>query len=498
MRSIYNQRKVLHQRQSGYLLIMTLIFSSVLLTIVTSIIGFAVVQSRVITAKIHYEQAGHIAEAGLNYYKWYLAHHPNDMTHGTGAPGPYVFTYYDPEGEAIGEYALDVQSTQFCGETNSVRVESVGHTYANPAIKRKISARYARPSVADYAFILNSSVWAGPDRVITGPYHSNGGIRMDGRNDSTVTSNLAFWSCNSSFGCTPTVNHNGVFTTTSNANPALFSFPSPPVDFSGITVDLTNLKQRALTGGGHYFPRVTQGNGNGNNDRFGYRVTFNTNGTVSVRRVNGTVNYWGYSSEEGWQQERNVVNNTNSIETFTPSPTCPVLFFEDKVWLEGEVHGKVTVVAANLINSAIQESIILNGSITYSSATSSGLLAIAQKDILIGLNVPDTMYINGVYIAQNGRYGRNMYCQNSSNVNCPNNRVLPGNYQQFAIRNHEIMNGTIVSNGRVGTQWISGNTTLSGFLNRTNNYDRLLATDPPPFTPVTSDVYQFHEWRDGD
>lgn len=479
-----NPRRHSHYKsqQSGYLLIMTLVFSSVLLTIVTSMIGFAVVQSRVITNRIQYEQAGQIAEAGLNYYKWYLAHHPNDMTHGTGGPGPYVFTYYDPEGEAVGEYSINIASTQFCGETNSVRVESVGHTYANPDASRLLSARYARPTVADYAFILNSSVWAGADRVITGPYHSNGGIRMDGRNESTVTSNLASWTCNSSFGCSPAGTRDGVFTTTTNANTSLFSFPSPPVDFSGITVDLNNIKNKAEHGGGLYFPEITHGNG-----RFGYRVTFNDDDTVTVRRVNGTVKVYGYSSEEGWKKERPIITESNNAQTLPIPADCPVLFFEDDVWLEGTVSGKVTMGVGDLTSFPEPRSIILNNNVLYASATSSGLLAVAQNNILVGVEVPNNMIVNGIYIAQNGHYGRNYYTTGSMN----------NNYDEYVMRNSLTMNGTIVSNGRVGTQWTNNGVTISGFLSRTNNYDRLLSTDPPPFTPATSDVYKFHEWRDG-
>jgi len=480
------QRK---NNQNGYLLIFVLIFSSVLFTIISSFITFIVVQSKVVTARVQFEQAGQIAEAGLNYYKWFLAHYPNDTTNGTGLPGPYVGVYSDPEGGEIGEYSLSIANSMYCGEVASLTVESTGHTYENPSVTRTIKARYARPTVADYAFVLNSSVWAGPDRVITGPYHSNGGVRMDGTNDSVVTSQLTSWTCTDSFGCNPAGSRSGVFTTTSNANTALFAYPAAPINFAGISVDLAQLKQRAQTGGGRYFAPISN-----NSNRFGYGVEFNANGTVTVRRVTGTANYYSYTTENGWQQERNVVNSANIIETFTPPANCPVLFFEDKVWLSGAVRDKVTVVSANLINPNVSNSIILNGNITYTSPTTSGLLAIAQQDVLIGLDVPDTMYINGIFIAQNGQYGRNHYC--NSTTYCTSQQRLPGSLQGYVTRTAEIMNGTIVSNGRVGTQWVSGETTVSGFLNRYNTYDRNLVSDPPPFVPVTSDVYRFSDWQD--
>lgn len=471
-----------HNVQGGYLLIMVLVFSSVLFTITASLIGFVVVQNKVVVQRVHYNQAGHIAEAGLNYYKWYLAHHPGDVTHGTGAPGPYIFPYSDPEGGVIGEYHIMTETTQFCGEVNTIRVAAEGHTYAAPSVRRTMSARYARPTVADYAFVLNSSVWAGPDRVITGPYHSNGGVRMDGRNDSTVTSNLASWTCTSSFGCNPNSTRDGVFTTTANANAGLFEFPSPPVDFAGITVDLSTIRNRANGGGGLYFPRITNGS-----NRFGYHVNFNSNGTLTVRRVTSAPQYWGFTTENGRQLERHVIGGSDLVGTFTIPTSCPIVYFEDKVWLEGVVRDKVTLVAADLVNAGVSPSIILHDDITYVSATSSGLLAIAEQDILIGFEVPDNMRINGVFIAQNGRYGRNHYVTSDFSTS----------YQQYVLRNSETMNGTIVSNGRVGTQWVNtSGVTISGFRNRTNTYDRLLATDPPPFIPTTSDVYQFQEWRD--
>jgi hypothetical protein len=476
------------QAPAGFLMVLVLVFGSVLFTIASSFIVFIVTQSRLIEQKVQLESAGQIAEAGLNYYKWYLAHFPNDVTNGTGLPGPYVGVYNDPEGGAIGEYSLSIASTTYCGSIASIDVTSTGHTYENPAVTRQISARYARPTVAEFAFILNSSVWAGPDRTINGPYHSNGGIRMDGTHNSVVTSNVATWNCDSSFGCSPSGNRNGVFTTTANANPALFEYPSAPINFAGLTVDLATMQTRAQNNGGLYIAP---------SGASGYRVVFNAAGTVSVYRVTSTYLYWGYTTESGWQQERNVYNANTLVGTYAIPATCPLIFVEDKVWLEGTVRDRVALAAADLDTSGVNPSIILKNNITYVSATSSALLAVAEQDVLIGVDVPDDMSINGIYIAQNGRYGRNNYCNNTAY--CSSTQRLPNsspNLRQYTIRNSETMNGTIVSNGRVGTQWTNGGVTVSGFLDRYNTYDRNLVANPPPLVPVTSDVFEFSEWRD--
>lgn len=470
------------QNKQGYLLVMVLVYSSIFFVIVTAFIGFIITQSKLFEQKVLIEQSGQIAEAGLNYYKWFLAHYPNDTTNGTGLPGPYVGIYSDPEGSAIGEYSLSIDSNTYCGEVSSIRVTSTGYTYADPDVKRIISARYARPTVSEYAFILNNNVWAGSDRVITGPYHSNGGIRMDGTNSSVVTSGQTTWSCTSSFGCSPTASRNGVFTTTGNANTSLFAFPSAPINFAGITVDLSNIQDHAENDGGIYIPP---------SGAYGYRVRFNGNSTVSVYLVDQTYNYRGSYDGSNWVYERHIIEDDDPYGTYTISDACPVIFVEDKVWLEGSINQKVTIAAADVDSAGVNPGMILNGDITYTSAITSGLLAIAEQDILVGVVVPDVMRTDGIFIAQNGKFARNHYT--SSYLPNPSG---PLDYRPYYERTSHTMNGTIVSNLGGGTQWSSGGVFSSGFHNRYNSYDRNLVEYPPPFVPVTSDVYRFTDWRD--
>ncbi len=467
----------------GYLMILVLVFGAIFFTIISSFTVFIVTQSRLIAQRVELETAGQIAEAGLNYYKWYLAHYPNDVTNGTGLPGPYVGVYSDPEGGPIGEYSLSIASTTYCGDVASIRVTSVGYTYEMPDVRRTMTARYTKPTVADYAFILNSNVWAGADRVVNGPYHSNGGIRFDGTNNGSVTSGQTTWTCNSSYGCSPSGNRNGVFTTTGNPNTALFDYPATNIDFNGITVDLSQMKTKAQNNGGLYIPPAGGTNA-------GYRITFNSNNTITVRRVTSTVLHRGNATgvSTDWTDERNIPNGTTLVGTYPISTTCPLIYVEDKVWLEGTVASKVAIAAAS--DTATDPSMILQGNITYTSATSSGLLAIAEQDVLIGVNVPEDMYINGIFIAKNGKYGRNLYCGTGVSGCSGNN--LPAGYGSFAALNSENFNGTIVSNGRVGTQWTNG----SGFDTRYNTYDRNLVDNPPPLIPSTSDDYEFSDWQD--
>lgn len=479
-----NAKKVMNSK--GFFLVLVLVLGSIFFAITSAFIGYIVTQSQVVQQRYLLDRSSDIAEAGLNYYKWYLAHFPNDVTNGTGVPGPYIEPYYDPEGAAIGEFSLDIASTTFCGDIASIEVSSTGYTYEDPSLTRTITARYAQPTVAEYAFIINSNVWAGADRTIVGPYHSNQGIRMDGTNQSTVTSGLMSWTCTSSYDCSPDSTEDGVFTTTANANAALFSFPSSPINFTDLTIDLVNMKDRAQNNNGWYFT-----DSGGGND--GYRFVFNGDGTFTVHTVTNTYSYWGYSSADGWQVEDNVISSQSSGTTYNIDPNCPLIYVEDRVWLEGVVDEKVTLAAADTTSSSVNPDIILQDNITYVDPDEDGLLAIAENNVLIGLTVPNDMEVNGIFVAQDGRYGRNYYKVSGY-------QDVLSFHNSYVCRNSLTMNGTIVSNGRVGTRWTGSycGGYSSGFGTRYNSYDRNLVDNPPPLVPNTSDVYDFTEWREED
>jgi len=461
---------------TGYLSVFVLIFGAIFFLIFSSLMGFVITQKNVQDAKGVEEKSLAIAEAGLNYYKWYLAHNPDDVTNGTGEAGPYVMEYSDPEAGVFGEYSLDIDSNEACGDTVSVDIRSTGYLSDDPGHIETVYARYARPTVSEYAYIINSNVWAGDDRTIIGPYHSNGIIRMDGTNNSTVSSGQESWVCDGSLPCDPYSNGatlDAVYGDGPNSD--LWEVAVPPVNFLGITLDLANMKSKAQAGG-RYFD---------DSGDYGYLVDFQSNDTFNIYRVTGTQSYQGYTEENGWQYERNVITSTSPVagNPYSIPSDCSLIYIEDKVWLEGDISGKVTIAAADVDTVGVDPSIILSDNINYTD-DDAGLLAIAEEDVLVGVDVPDDMELNGIFVAQNGRFGRNLY-----------DSSLPWYLDQYQYRNSLTIHGTIVSNGRVGTKWVCGGTWCSGFGTRYNSYDRDLVTDPPPLTPTVSDTYQFIEWR---
>lgn len=475
--------RFIHKTAPGSFVILTLVFSGVFLTLISSLAGYIFVEKRAQLAQENREKSLHLAEAGLEYYRWYLAHNPGDLTHGTGNPGPYEFTLSDPEGAPLGTFSISVEGETYCGVETDIRIRSTGRTFADQTLSRTVEARYARPTVAEYSHIVDANVWAGDDRVISGPYHSNGGVRMDATHNATVSSGVSSWLCTSSFGCSPNQNQDGVFG--SGSNPDLWQFPTTPVDFAGISVNLSDLRGYALADGNHV----------PNSDRYGYRIIFNGDGTFTARRITSATQVWGYSTENGWEEERRVVGNQQSGTTYTINPDCPVVFVEDDVWLEGVVEGKVVLVAANVTSPGVDHSITLNGNITYADGVDDGITVIAEENILVGVNVPNEMTIHGVFIAQNGRFGRNHYCT----YDCSSergNQGLPGSLDEYVTRSTLNTVGSVVSKNRVGTKWTSGGIFISGFNQRNDTYDRALAEAPPPFTPVVSEDFLLRSWRE--
>ena len=470
---------ILRTQDSVFFLVFSLVFGSVFFMLIVSLITYVVSQKKLQDARYEGHRAQDIAEAGLNYYRWYLSHFPDDTTNGTTTPGPYVHTYYDPEGAAIGEFSLEISSTTACGDVQSIDIYSTGHTYDSPNIERTIYGRYAQPTVAEYAYIIESSVWAGSDRTIIGPYHSNNIIRMDGTNNSTVSSGQENWVCDGSLPCSPDPTGTTLDAVYGDGpNFDLWSMAVPPITFTSISGDLVDIQDKAQNQGGIYIPP---------SGSYGYRATFNGDGTITFREVDQTWSHNEYATGVGWYTARNLIRDDDpTAYTNVPIPDdCPVIFVEDKVWLEGDIEGKVTIAAADMDTLGEDHSIILHDNITYNSATS-GLLAIAEVDVLVGYDVPDDMELNGIFIAQTGRFGRNYY---SSNTNGGDR-----------CRNSLTINGTIVSNGRVGTKWTGSGCGSygSGFETRYNTYDRNLVSDPPPHTPDVSETYRFVEWREMD
>ena len=460
----------------GYLMLLALVFGAIFFIVFGALSSFVLTENRSESAAASKAKALGIAEGGLEYYRWFLAHNPGNLQNGTGHAGPYTASYADPEGGNMGTYTLSISGNQSCGQTTSIDITSTGKPSDNLGVSATLIARYAQPTVAQYAYILNDSVWAGSDRVIYGPYHSNGGIRMDGTANAPVTSSLSNWTCTSSFGCNSNTTEPGVFG--AGPNQSLWSYPTPQTDFSAIAANFSSLKSSAQTSG-IYLPRYSSGNSNNASYWRGYHLIFNSNGTVTVNRVTSTtqLNVTPVNSADP-TTDNTLINTESFYATYALPANCGLIYVEDNTWVEGVVPGKVTLVVANVVTAGVSPNAMLTDNITYANA-SSGLTLIAENDVLITPDSPMNMSLNGIFIAQNGAFGRNYYgCNNA-----------------YEPRTALTIHGTTVSNKRTGTKWLNGCNPDAGYQTRTDAFDRTLSTDPPPFTPNTSTDYVFVDWK---
>jgi hypothetical protein len=468
----------IYKNNSGSIIIpVVIVFGFAFLTILGGLFMFVLLQNRESIKRIGWEQSFEVAEAGINYYQWCLNNGIEDSC-------DMNKNYFDSQGNPVGGFSINVVSDNSCGEIISRKIYSTGHSDTSPSQIRKIGVIYARTSVAKYAYLINSNIWAGPDRQIGGVYHTNGGVRMDGKNDSLVSSAQAEWTCTDSFGCSPCpINKGcriqggsclcpGVFTTTNNSTPDLFNFPVPSFSFDNITIDLAKIKSKAQSSSVYLSPSA-QLNSRGK----GYHVIFKNDGSFDVMIITKLSGVSAYNIEEGWHTDNFIISQESFYRNYNIDSSCPIIFVEDNLWLEGVITKKVTIASANLISANANTSVVLTGNLTYSIDDGScGLSVISQNNILISPNAPNDMELNGIFIAQKGRFGINHYDDN-----------IKGNL--------EIM-GSIISNGREGTQWTSGSFTVSGFSTRQTYIDSKLIYEPPPFVPYTEYEYKMIRWEE--
>lgn len=463
-----------HHPERGVTTFLVLGFMGIMMLVLATLTGYVSQQSKYGRALLAREQALHVAEAGLEYYRWFLAHHPGDLTNGTGLSGPYTYVVANPEGGDVGEAALSVVGNTQCGVLQHIDIESRGTSYADERFPRTVSVRHMRPSVAEYAWILNTNVHYGDSYVGTGPHFSNGGIRMDGTSNSMVTSALSSFTCDSSMGCSPSATQPGVFG--EGANTALWQFPATSVDFSGMSTDFSNMKTYAVASGRYFYDASVSAHP----DAKGFRIVLKSDGTFDAYKVTETASQSVYRANIGDDYtDHDVITSQTFLGNYTVPPACALVYVEGTLWLEGTVSGKLTIIAADP-SASYAPDILLAGDITYATVDgTTGLTAIAEHSIRIPINSPSTLHLRGIFVAQTGYFGRDYY-------------YTTGGYDAYLVRQSVRAIATIVSAARPITNW--GTQGYTG--GSTYSYDRVLAFDPPPFTPSISTDYRFVSWNE--
>jgi len=477
-------------KNKGTLLIPIIIFSSVALVIMGGIMKWAQITIESNRQLIFREKAIQLAESGIDYYRWHLAHSQTDYQDGTGAPGPYDHQVFDKDGNVVGQFSLSI-TPPVTGSTK-VRIESTG-TPASSTISRKIRVEMAIPSLAKYAVAANDVMRFGEGTEVFGPIHSNKGIRFDGLIHNLITSALSSYddpdhTGNNEFAVHTHVNvppSTGVNNTfraieAPPTNPVrtrtdVFEvgrqFPVPAVDFTGLTNNLANIKSSAQTNGRYFAASGSRG----------YLIVLKTDNTFDIYKVNSQTNppsqCTNIAGQTGWNTWS--VNNKQFIANYV-IPANGVIFVEDNVWVEGSINSSRVTIAIGRFpdNPSTRPQLTVNNDITYSNYDGSEVIAlISQGNINVGLISDTNLRIDAALVSQNGRVGRYYYKNDCS---------------PYHIRNSLTLYGMIATNIRYGFAYTNG----TGYQDRNIIYDANLLYGPPPFFPLTSDKYEILSWEE--
>lgn len=445
------------QNQSGGILIMSVVFLAMFTLMFASLSSVTSLQYQQGGLAAQDETAFQIAEAGLNFARWRLAHEPTNFSSVTQDVN-------DQEAGLLGSYTLTFDAPD-TGST-VVGITSVGHTASAPVRDVTLEATYGIPSLAQFVMLTNSDVWYKSD--IHGKVHSNGGIRMDGTSDSVMTSAKETYTCQDFHGC-----HNqtkpGIWGTGSDS--ALWQFPVPAVDYGGLTIDLLSMKSASENAGTYLPPSGAQG----------YHIVFNADNTYSVYRVDTkTPVMRSYFEDTGWAWMSHDIATETLLST-AAVPENGIIYVEDTLWIQGDIRSRVAVATGRFPDTPSTNSdLIINGNVSYGGVIDGTrvLGAVAQGNVLIPYSAaPDVLQMDGAYIAQHGRFGRRYY---TSGI--------------YKIRTSITRFGMVGSNLTPVTAWSDGNGIIqSGYEQSSATYDPNLLYSPPPFFP-TSGEYQFLSW----
>ena len=456
---------MINNKNKGVITTTVLVFGAIFSFLLSGTLGMILLQHRNSLHKLAWNKSLEIAEAGINYSRWHIAHAPEDFDFSG------VYNYKDPEGTVIGQYSLDIIASDSCD--SAAKIRSTGWVLNYSEITRTVQVKYAKPALTKYSFLTNSNVWFGPEEELKGPFHSNGGIRMDGPQNSLSTSSKETYNCGPEHGCSPSEEKPGIWGEGDGQEVGLWEFPVAGVDFDSILQDLAILKSKAQSAGTYFGP----------SDTYGWWIEFLNDQTFNLYKVTGLKpDVWGYDGQE-WLYESNDIETTAFQGNYPLSSECSPVFIEDDLWVNGDVNGRITLVAAKLPEApSSMKKIIINGNINYVGQDSVlGLLA--QKDILIPLYSPDNLEIKAGLLAQKGHIFRYYY---------PNWRQEP--YRTYAIREYIETYGSLITNTMWTFTWVdSSMNVVSGYEETEISYNPDLIYSPPPHFPSLGE-YEIMAW----
>lgn len=487
---MFKMRKKKIVNRNGFIMVTALVATGLFLVILLGALSLGILQMRLNISRIANTQALHVADAGVNYYRWVLYHDHDDYCNKEtcqGGPnyGPYgPYEYKDASGNVTGYYELYITPPATNGST-IVNVKSVGWIKEYPNITREIEVRLGIPAWSTYSTLSNSFVRFGSGTEVWGPIHSNSGIRFDGLAHNLITSAALSFDDPDHSGN----NEFGVHTHVSPIDPLpdgnnppqnvpdrtdIFmvgrSFPVSVISFDMLDNYINETYAMATSSGYVLSGSGVQG--------YHFVITPQTgagNDTIKIYKVNTVTSTCNGSETLG-------ISSESLYATISP-PANGIIFIKDRIWVDGQINNeRLNILAFKdpFVGSATD--IVLNSDLKYTNYDGTDAIGlIAQRDISVGMYSADTIRIDAALIAKTGRIGRNYYTCSNSN----------GCSTTYCIRNTISVNGSLATKNRYGFAYTDG----TGYVFRNLIYDNYLTFAPPPHFPSTGE-YTFISWKE--
>lgn len=484
-------------KRKGYISVYILIGTSIAVTLLTGLVIFVSSAQKRSFNEVARNQALQIAENGIYYYKWYLAHNLDgkniqqikEFWQGSplGVATPYEAEVENSFGEVIGKYRIEIEPPD--PDSTIVMATAAGWTYRHPEIVKSIRVRFRRPSWSEYSVLGNDVMRFGEGTNIYGPVHSNNGIRFDG-----TANNLVFSAVEEYLDPDTNTIKPGVWTSQADENQVFLAgkeFPVPAVDFNGVIADLVFMKNEAQSGGlyfggesyeteicrwrfgdkwcgGNFWCQTCETE---TTVIEGYHITLRTDDKFEMRYVE---DYQGDNVHE--PKTYKIIRESDAVVFDVPSNG--LIFCADNVWVEGQINtARMTIVSAKL-DSAEDTNLYINEDVLYTNKDGRDVIGLAaENNISIGLFSANDLEIDAAILAQKGRVGRDYYTESQSNA--------------FYRRDKITVWGSIATNKRYGFAWADG----TGYSVRDLYFDNNLLYYPPPYFP-TGNVYELDLWED--
>lgn len=489
----------LEKKSKGAITAYLLIVVSISVTLLSSLVIFVSSSQRKSLNEVYRQSALKMAESGVYYYRWYLAHELD------GKNAREVIDYWNSEtpigifqsfekdvlnfsGEIIGHYSLEVDPPK--NGSTIVILRSTGWDIKHPEIKKTVQVRFRRPSWSEYSVLANDVMRFGEGTVVYGPIHSNNGIRFDGIAHNVISSSVETYR-------DPDTGQwkDGVWTSQSDESQVFLAgklFPVASIDFNGVTADFLTMQIEAENNGIYlaedyfektncvYEKRLRRWGTYCDTETIhvlGYHLTLRTDDKVEIRRVTeyGDQGSWGYRDEAPYDIRE------EDEPTISDFPENGLIFSNKPIWVDGQIDtARITIVSANL-NEAIDTDIYINNDILYTNKDGNDIIGlIAENNISVGLYSEDNLEIDAALLAQKGRVGRMNYYNTD-----------------YKMRDTITIFGSMATNQRYGFAYVNTRTGLrvSGYDKRYLYFDNSLLYFPPPYFP-TGNVYKLDLWEE--